>query len=99
MTYDVVVLEAAAEEVQPLVNVATIDSDETEPDSDDRSVAALPSVLALTPPPTSTLTPETGTSNPGFSLMLVLLGLAGLALGVGFVTPVPERVRRRDRLG
>ena len=31
--------------------------------------------------------------------MLVLLAIAGLALGVGFVTPVPERVRRRDRLG
>ena len=99
VTYDVVVLEAAAEEVQPLVNVATIDSNETEPDSDTRSVAVLPPVLALTPPPTSTLTPETGTSNPGFALMLILLGLAGLALGVGFVTPVPERVRRRDRLG
>ena len=74
VTYDVVVLEAAAEEVQPLVNVATIDSDETEPDDDTRSVAVLPPVLALTPPPTSTLTPETGTSNPGFTLMLVLLG-------------------------
>jgi uncharacterized repeat protein (TIGR01451 family) len=99
VTYDVTVLEAAAEEVQPLVNVATIDSDETEPDDDTRSVAVLPPVLALTPPPTSTLTPETGTSNPGFTLMLVLLAFAGLALGVGFVTPVPERVRRRDRLG
>jgi uncharacterized repeat protein (TIGR01451 family) len=99
VTYDVVVLEAAAEEVQPLVNVATIDSNETEQDSDTRSVAVLPPVLALTPPPTSTLTPETGTSNPGFTLMLILLGLAGLALGVGFVTPVPERVRRRDRQG
>jgi hypothetical protein len=31
--------------------------------------------------------------------MLVLLGLAGLGLGIGFITPVPERVRRRDRLG
>ena len=99
VTYDVVVLEAAAEEVQPLVNVATIDSDETEPDDDTRSVAVLPPVLVLTPPPTSTLTPESGASNPGFTLMLVLLGLAGLALGIGFVTPVPERVRRRDRLG
>jgi uncharacterized repeat protein (TIGR01451 family) len=95
LTYDVVVLEAAAEEVQPLVNVATIDSDETEPDSDSRSVAVLPAPEELTPPPTSTLSPETGTSSPGFGLMLVLLGLAGLALGVGFITPVPERVRRR----
>ena len=99
VTYDVVVLEAAAEEVQPLVNVATIDSDQTEPDDDTRSVAVLPPVLVLTPPPTSTLTPETGTSNPGFALMLILLGIAGLALSVGFMTPVPQRVRRRDRLG
>jgi uncharacterized repeat protein (TIGR01451 family) len=99
LTYDVVVLAAAAEEVQPLTNTATIDSDETGPDSDSRDVAVLPAPEALTPPPTSTLTPETGTSSPGFGLMLVLLGLAGLALGVGFITPVPERVRRRDRLG
>lgn len=99
VTYKVVVLEAAAEEVQPLVNTAAIDSDQTERDNDTASVAVLPPVLALTPPPTSTLTPETGTSNPGFALMLVLLGIAGLALGVGFVTPVPAQVRRRDRLG
>ena len=29
--------------------------------------------------------------------LVVLLGLAALALGVGFVTPVPASVRRRDR--
>jgi hypothetical protein len=27
--------------------------------------------------------------------MLVLLGVAGLALGIGFITPVPERARHR----
>jgi uncharacterized repeat protein (TIGR01451 family) len=99
VSYDVTVPAAAADQPQPLVNVATIDSTQTEPDSDTRSVAVLAPPLELTPPPTSTLSPESGTSNPGFGLMLVLLGLAGLALGVGFVTPVPERVRRRDRLG
>jgi uncharacterized repeat protein (TIGR01451 family) len=99
VSYDVTVLEAAAEEVQPLVNTAAIDSDETERDTDTASVAVLPAPEALTPPPTSTLSPESGTSSPGFALMLVLLGLAGLGLGVGFITPVPERVRRRDRLG
>jgi hypothetical protein len=31
--------------------------------------------------------------------MLLLLAIAGLALAVGFITPVPEHVRRRDRLG
>jgi hypothetical protein len=79
------------------VNVATIDSDETEPDSDTASVAVLAPPLELTPPPTNILVPETGTSNPGFALMLVLLGVAGLALGIGFITPVPESVRRKER--
>jgi uncharacterized repeat protein (TIGR01451 family) len=97
VTYQTVVLEEAPAISQPLVNVATIDSDETQPDNDDKAVAALAPPLELTPPPTSTLTPETGTSNPGFALMLVLLGIAGLAIGVGFVTPVPERVRRQGR--
>ena len=84
---------------QPLVNVATIDSDQTPPDSDTQPVAVLAPPLELTPPPTSTLTPQSGTSNPGFALMLILLGVAGLALGIGFITPVPARVRRRERLG
>jgi hypothetical protein len=33
----------------------------------------------------------------GFSLMLLLLGIAGFALTVGIITPAPERVRRRSR--
>jgi uncharacterized repeat protein (TIGR01451 family) len=97
VTYDVKVLSSAPGFAQPLTNVATIDSDQTEPDSDTASVAVLAPPLELTPPPTNTLAPETSTSNPGFALMLILLGVAGLALGVGFITPVPERVRRRDR--
>jgi uncharacterized repeat protein (TIGR01451 family) len=97
VTYDTVVLEEAAEEVQPLINVAAIDSDETEPDEDDKAVAAVAPPLDLTPPPTSTLGPETGSSNPGFALMLILLVIAGLAITVGFVTPVPERVRQQSR--
>ncbi len=99
VTYDVKVLATAPDFAQPLVNLATIKSDETPLSRDTASVAVLAPPEALTPPPTSTLTPETGTSNPGFALMLVLLGIAGLALGIGFVTPVPTRVRRRDRLG
>jgi uncharacterized repeat protein (TIGR01451 family) len=97
VTYQTVVLEEAPEISQPLVNVAAIDSDETEPDEDDRAVAALAPPLELTPPPTSTFVPGTGASSPGFALMLVLLGIAALAIGVGFVTPVPERVRRQGR--
>jgi uncharacterized repeat protein (TIGR01451 family) len=99
VTYDVKVTAAAPALAQPLVNVATIDSDETEPDSDTASVAVLAPPLELTPPPTNTILPETGTSNPGFALMLVLLGIAGLAIGVGFITPAPQQVRRRDRRG
>ncbi len=105
VTYDVVVLTAAPEQPQPLTNTATIHSDETAPDSDTAQVAVLAPPLAasgtprITPPPTDAFTPETGTSNPGFTLMLILLGLAGLAVSIGFVTPTPERVRRRDRRG
>ena len=104
VTYQVRVLEGSADLPQPLVNVATIDSDETPPDEDQRQVLVAEPPLAITPPPTlpptSTIDdPSQGTSNPGFSLMLVLLGLAGFTLAVGFITPVPERVRRQDRRG
>jgi uncharacterized repeat protein (TIGR01451 family) len=104
VTYQVLVVVGSDQLPQPLVNVATIDSDETEPDSDTERVFVEPVPLAvtgspkLTLPPTSTLdTPQGGTSNTGFSLMLVLLGLAGFVLILGFVTPVPARARRRDR--
>jgi uncharacterized repeat protein (TIGR01451 family) len=99
LTYQVTVPAAAAAQPQPLLNTATIDSDQTAPVSDTASVAVLPPPKALTPPPTDTFTPQTGTSNPGFALMLILLGVAGLSLAIGFLTPAPARVRRRDRLG
>jgi uncharacterized repeat protein (TIGR01451 family) len=102
VTYQVLVLEGSADLPQPLVNVATIDSDETPPDDDERQVLVAEPPLAITPPPTlpptSTIDdPAQGASNPGFSLMLVLLGLAGLTLAVGFITPVPVRVRHQGR--
>ncbi|HET7471878.1 MAG TPA: hypothetical protein VFJ71_02025 [Candidatus Limnocylindrales bacterium] len=96
VTYDALATEAAAEQPQPLVNTATISSDQTPPDSDTASVAVLAPPQELTPPPTDTFTPQTATSNPGFSLMLLLLGIAGLTLGIGFITPAPASVRRRD---
>ena len=105
VTYNVTVLTAAPEQPQPLKNTATIDSDQTAPASATAQVAVLAPPLAatgtprITPPPTDAFTPETTASNPGFTLMLVLLGLAGLAISIGFVTPTPERVRRRDRRG
>jgi uncharacterized repeat protein (TIGR01451 family)/fimbrial isopeptide formation D2 family protein len=97
VTYDVTVLAAAADEAQPLTNTATIDSNETPPDSDTQSIAVLPPPEALTPPPTDVFTPATGTSNPGFTLMLILIGIAAATLGIGFITPVPARARRQDR--
>ncbi|HET7029764.1 MAG TPA: DUF11 domain-containing protein [Candidatus Limnocylindrales bacterium] len=97
VTYDVTVLEAAAEQPQPLTNTATIDSDQTPPDSDTAAIAVAPPPEALTPPPTDVFTTTVGTSNPGFALMLILLGVAAATLGIGFITPVPARTRRRDR--
>lgn len=99
LSYKATIDDGASELDQPLVNVATIRSDQTPPDSDDSPVFVPEPVLELTPPPTDTLGPSTVQSNPGFALMLVLIGLAGFALALGFITPVPERVRRRDRLG
>jgi uncharacterized repeat protein (TIGR01451 family)/fimbrial isopeptide formation D2 family protein len=99
LTYDATIDDGAAELVQPLVNVATIDSDETEPDSDNSPVFVAPVPLELTPPPTDALAPSAPASNPGFALMLILLSVAAFALAIGFITPVPEHVRRRDRLG
>jgi uncharacterized repeat protein (TIGR01451 family) len=105
VTYNVTVLTAAPEQPQPLTNTATIDSAQTAPDSDTAQVAVVAPPLAatgtprITPPPTDAFTSGTAPSNPGFTLMLILLGLAGLAISIGFVTPTPERVRRRDRRG
>ena len=77
-------------------------SDETvelNPDDDDSPAFVPPVPLELTPPPTDALAPSTPASNPGFALMLILLAIAGFALTIGFLTPVPERARRRDRRG
>ncbi|HEX5015488.1 MAG TPA: DUF11 domain-containing protein [Candidatus Limnocylindrales bacterium] len=99
LTYDVTVDVGAADLTQPLINVATITSDQTPPDDSESPVFVPPVPQELTPPPTDTLAPSTTASNPGFALMLILLAIAGLALSIGFITPVPEQVRRRDRLG
>jgi uncharacterized repeat protein (TIGR01451 family) len=97
VSYDVKVLAAAAEQPQPLTNTATIQSDQTGPDSDTAAIAVAPPPEELTPPPTDVFTPSTGTSNPGFTLMLILLGVAAATIAIGFITPVPARARRRDR--
>jgi uncharacterized repeat protein (TIGR01451 family) len=104
VTYQATIDEGAAEFDQPLVNVATIDSAETEPDEDDSPVfvPTIPAGATATPritlPPTDTFTSDTpAPSNPGFALMLALLALAAVVLVIGFVTPVPVSVRERSR--
>jgi uncharacterized repeat protein (TIGR01451 family) len=101
IAYDVRILAGAPDRPQPLVNVATVvahtPSGDELTDSDSAAIAILPPPEELTPPPTDTFsTPQTADSNPGFALMLILIGVAGLALGIGVLTPVPARVRRRD---
>jgi fimbrial isopeptide formation D2 family protein/uncharacterized repeat protein (TIGR01451 family) len=101
VTYQATVAVGAAELPQPLINVAVIDSNETNPDDDDQPVlvqeppAPATATPRITPPPTDL--EEQAPSNPGFALMLALLGLAGFVLAIGYMTPVPARARRRDR--
>ena len=89
----------AAELAQPLKNLATIQTDQEGPVNATSDVFVQAPPQELTPPPTDTLVQPTAPSNPGSALMLILIGIAGLSLAIGFITPVPQRVRRRDRLG
>ena len=105
VTYKVRVAKGSAELPQPLVNVVRIVSDETDQDQDDARVLVAPPPLAatatprITLPPTDALDSKPQGGSVGFSLMLLLLGIAGFVLAVGFVTPAPARVRRRSRRG
>jgi uncharacterized repeat protein (TIGR01451 family) len=99
VTFKATVLAAAAD-IGIVDNVAAIISAETPEDLGEVPVGVLPPPLGLTPPPTDTITPQTASSNPGFALMLILLAMAGLTLGIGFITPAPARVKqRRNRPG
>ncbi|MBI2776110.1 MAG: DUF11 domain-containing protein, partial [Chloroflexi bacterium] len=89
---------------QPLVNVATIDSDETDKRQDTEKVF-VQAVLAETdaPTPNITLPPTDGIdagdqapSNPGFGLMLALLVIAGIGLAAGLFAPTPGTARRQE---
>jgi Domain of unknown function DUF11 len=104
VTYQVTVDADSFELPQPLVNVATIESDET-PLDDDTAEVGVQQVFEETSPPTSPPTlPPTDTidhgdqapSNPGFGLMLALLVLAGVGLVAGYLTPTPGRTRRQE---
>jgi hypothetical protein len=102
LSYQATVDAGAAELIQPLINVAVIDSAQTEPDDDDSEVfvPTEPEGATGTPrvtlPPTDTLGGSETMGNAGFSLMLILLALGGLVLVIGFVTPVPASIRARD---
>ena len=100
VTYSALVLTGANELPQPLANVATIHSDQTEPD-DGVSDVFVPVIPAgETDKPTAPPTDVLGTATPtqsGNTLLLVLIGLGALIVGVGIGTPVPARNRRRDR--
>ena len=102
VTYDALVLAGASELSQPLTNTATILSDQTQPDSDTSDVfvptvpAGVTSPPKVTQPPTDSLGSTADTGSTGSSMWLVLAVLAVLVLGIGFITPVPQRVRRRN---
>lgn len=100
LTYQVTVDVGASALSQPLENVATIVSDQTGAveDTSDVFVSVIPlgETNIPTPLPTDQLVP-TGPSNPSSSLFLLLAILGALVVGIGFVTPVPAVVRRRNR--
>jgi len=95
VTYKATVDVGASELAQPLTNVATIDSAQTEPDSDTSDVYVPVPPKNETAPPTDIEGAETGTS--GNSLPLTLAILAVIFLSVAFVTPTPATARRRNR--
>ena len=102
VSYRVTVLDGSFNLPQPLVNTATIDSDQTVKDDDTENVL-VQAVLAATATPVVTLPPtdtidsgDQAPSNPGFGLMLALLVLAGFGLVMGYLTPTPGRTRREE---
>src|SRR5206468_1506817 len=88
VSYKATVDSGAADLAQPLENVATIDSDDTTPDTGTSHVFVSPPVQAETSVPTAPRSdigsgPDNTTS--GGSMLLILLALAGIALAVVFV--------------
>ena len=100
LTYRATVDEDANEEAQPLINEATIDSAETDPDDSDSEVFVPAEVAAETSNPTPPQTDAlegNGESGPGASLPLILALLGALMVSITFLTPVPAAIRRRNR--
>ena len=89
-------------------NVATVTAvplvdSETEVSATDDAVVKVPAPVVtprptprITPPPTNTLD-EGVQASSGNGLLLVLLGIAGLMLVLGYLVPEPARARNRRR--
>ena len=105
VTYEVTVDVGAAALPQPLTNVATIDSNETEPDEDEQDIVVAPPPLEatatprITLPPTSTVDTQDPSGNPGLALGFALLALVGLLAAVVHATPRAASARRREPRG
>ena len=103
VSYDVVVAEGASSMEQPLRNVATIDSDETTPDSDDADTTVIPGgevgpeTSNPTLPPTDAVDGAASDGSAGTGLALTILFLVGLVTAASVLTPARVRARRRDR--
>ena len=99
VTYKVVVLAGADELAQPLVNLATIDSDDTPADDDIQPVVVAGPVQQATATPRVTPPPTDAQSNPAGdasgNVLLVLLAIVGLVAVLGVLSPAPARARRR----
>jgi hypothetical protein len=96
VTYQAKVDVGAAKLSQPLTNLATIDSAQTEPDTATSQVFVPAPPKVETGPPTDVEAPTT-TGTPGNSLPLILAILAVIFFTVALVTPVPATARRRNR--
>lgn len=86
-------------ETSPVLNVASVTTTNAGSDEDDADVLVEGGGVQTatgTPRPTLPPTDASGSvSGPGSSFLLLLIGLAGLTLGVGLLTPVPATIRRR----
>lgn len=103
VSYDVVVAAGASAMEQPLRNVATIDSDETNPDSDDADTSVIPGgevggeTSRPTLPPTDAIRGDGSDGSSGTGLALTILFLVGLVAAASVLTPARVKARRRDR--
>jgi uncharacterized repeat protein (TIGR01451 family) len=98
LTYQAKVEIGASERMQPLHNIATIKSDQTELDDavSDVYVPVIPAGETDVPsgPPTD-IVAQGGPGDAGNSLTLVLVALGALVMGIALITPAPGRRRNR----